>query len=345
MTTLTDIVSVQISRETQTVDRASFGIPLFVVDHGDTAATITERVTAYSGIAGVADDYAATDVAYKMAAAAFSQEIRPERVKICLKGTDETYVEALTAAVAADNDWYAIACETVLKADIEAIAAYVETLDKIYIARTADADVKTSATDDVASVLNAAEYDRTAVIYDSLAVTQYADAAWIGACIVNDPGSQTWAYWSLNGITYNSLTAAEADYAHAKKVTTYERVAGVNVTVGATVASGEYIDVMRGVDWLKARMQERIYGKIINAKKIPYTNAGIAIIETQVREQLDIAIEQGLIAPEPAYTVTVPDVLDTDEADRQARTLKNVNFRARLAGALHKVEIVGAVYA
>jgi len=341
MTQLSDIVNVQISRETESVDRQSFGTPLFMTE----ITTVATRVKSYANIDAVADDYAATDEAYKMAAAAFSQEIRPDRVKIGQKADAETYAEALQAVIDEDDDWYGLAIESTLEADILAVAAFIEPRVKIFIARTADADVITNATDDVASTLNAAEYDRTAVMFHKLAGSQYIDCAWLGDCLPRDPGSQTWMFKTLNTITFDNLTAGEKDYAHGKAANTYERVAGVNITQKGTMAGEEYIDVIRGIDWLTARIKERVFTRLINSPKIPFTNAGIAVIENAVREQLDIALDQDLIAPEPAYTVTVPDVLDTDELDRQNRQLKGVDFRARLAGAIHYVEIRGAVYA
>jgi len=345
MTELAEIINVQISRETQSVDRENFGIPMFVFEDSVGASSITDRVKSYSSIDGVSDDYAATDEAYKMAAAAFSADIRPNKIKIGKKATDETWPEALSAIVDLDDEWYGLACETIQESDIEDIAEWVEARTKIYIARTSDADVITNATDDIASTLEAAEYDRTAVVYHSLAASQYIDCAWLGDCLVRDPGSQTWMFKTLNTITYDSLTTTQSDSAHGKSANTYQRIAGVNITQKGTVSSGEFIDVIRGIDWLTARIKERVYTRLVNSPKIPFTNAGIAIIETAVREQLDISVDRDLIAPEPAYTVTVPDVLNTDEMDRQNRQLKGVEFRARLAGAIHYAEIRGTVYA
>lgn len=341
MTELNDIVNVQITRETQSVERENFGVPLFLCE----VDSVDERVKAYSNMDAVADDYSATDAAYKMAQAAFSQDLRPDRIMIGQKTAAETYVEGLDACVDYNDGWYAIAIDSAAESNILAVAAWAEARIKIFIARTADADVITNATDDVASTLNAAEYDRTAIIYHSSALTAYPDAAWLGNCLVRDPGSQTWKFKELDTIAFDSLTAGQADYAHGKKANTYERVAGQNITLDGTMASGEFIDIIRGIDWLTARIKERVYTRLINSPKIPFTNAGIAVIETAIREQLDIALERDFIAPEPEYTVTVPDVLDTDELDRQNRQLKGVSFRARLAGAIHYAEIRGTVYA
>jgi hypothetical protein len=341
MATLDSIVNVQISRETDTVDRASFGIPLFLT----TVAAVTDRVKTYANMEGVAADYADTETAYKMAQAAFSQEIRPNVVKIANKTAAETYTVALNAVVAADNDWYGLAIESIAAADIFEVATWTEARTKLFVARSADADIITNVTDDVASDLEAANFDRTALMYHPAAVSAYIDAAWLGNCLVLDPGSETWKFKTLGGIPVYTLTESQRQYALGKGANVYQRIAGVNITENGTVASGEYIDVMRGIDWLKARMQERIYSRLINAPKIPFTNAGIAVIEAAVRQQLDIAQAAGLIAPEPPYSVEVPDVLATDEMDRQRRELRGIKFRARLAGAIHYVEIRGAVYA
>lgn len=338
---LRDIVNVQISRETTAIDRESFGIAMFVVE--DNVFDSGERVRSYSSIAGVAEDFATTDSAYKMALAAFSQEVRLTRIKIGQKDVSEDWDEALTAISEVDDVWYGLACDTVDAAEIVEIAAWVEARTKIYIAKSSDSDVITNSTTDVGSDLQDANYARTALLWHSLATTTYPDCAWLGNCLVRDPGSQTWKFKTLPAITVDSFTATQKDAMIGKNVNFYERIAGVNITREGTMAEGEYIDVIRGIDWLTARIQERVYERLVNSPKVPYTNAGIAVIENCVREQLDIAVDRGVIAPEPPYTVTVPDVLDTDSADRADRILRDVEFEGRLAGAIHSVTITGVV--
>ncbi|MFC3227332.1 DUF3383 family protein [Marinibaculum pumilum] len=336
---LRDIVDVFIDRQTTVVTRAGFGVPLFV---GPTAA-FTERVRAYQNIDAVADDFAATDPEYLMAEAAFSQQPSPRQVKIGWKGGGETWTEALQAIVDEDDEWYGLAIDSETAADILEVAAFVEPRTKLYIARSADADILTAADDDVASDLVASAYARTALIYHSQAAAEYPDAAWLGKQLPTDPGSTTWMFKTLAGIPADSLTATQYNFALGKNVNIYTAVGGVNITQRGTVAEPEYIDVIRGVDWLTARITERVYTALVNQPKIPFTNAGIAIIETLLREQLDIAVERDVIAPEPPYTVTVPDVLDVDPIDRAQRILRDVNFSARLAGAIHEVIIRGTV--
>ena len=341
MTDITEIVDVQITRETAVVERANFGIPLIIVE----VSEIDERIRTYTSPAGVADDYLNTDEAYKMATAAFSAEVKPRYIKIAEKLDSETYVEGLQAAQALDDAWYGIAAETIDASDIQAIAAWVETQKKLYIARSADADIITTATDDVASLLDAGGYDRTAIIYDVNAATKYADIAWLADVLPRDPGSQTWAFKDLKTITANTLTTSESTRAHGKNANTYERVAGNDIIRNGTAASGEYLDIMRGVDWLESRITEEVFRALINTDKLPYDNDGIAVIENIIRQQIDIAIQRRFLSENPPPVITIPDVLDTEEADRVERILRDVSFSARLAGAIHKLIIRGTVSA
>lgn len=336
---LKDIVNVTISRETTAITQLGFGTALILVE----TDAFSERVRSYSDMDGVAEDFAESDVAYLMANAAFSQDIAPDRIKIGRRETIETWTEALQAIIDEDNDWYGLAAETIDAGDIEDIAEFIEARTKIYIARSDDADIITSATDDIASTLKAANYARTALIYHSQAASEYPDAAWLGNMLPRDAGSATWKFKTLPTIPTDTFTTNQKDNAIAKNANIYEEIAGVSITREGTMAVGEFIDVIQGVDFITARMEENVYERLVNSPKVPYTNNGIAVIETCVRNILDLAIQRQIIAPEPPYTVTVPDVLATQQADRANRLLRDVKFRARLAGAIHEVDINGVV--
>jgi hypothetical protein len=101
------------------------------------------------------------------------------------------------------------------------------------------------------------------------------------------------------------------------------------------------MDVMRGADWLSARIAERIYGALISNDKIPYTDAGISVIKNEILAQLDAGVARDFLAPIPEPTCTVPRAADVSAALKGARSLEDVTFRAVLAGAVHKVAIEG----
>ena len=92
-------------------------------------------------------------------------------------------------------------------------------------------------------------------------------------------------------------------------------------------------------------MRERIFGVQLNAPKIPFTNAGIGRIVTEVRAQLEDGRTVGGIDPDVPFTVTAPLASEVSSADRAARVLSGVEFNAKLAGAIHQLEISGNVSA
>lgn len=95
--------------------------------------------------------------------------------------------------------------------------------------------------------------------------------------------------------------------------------------------------------WLEARLIERIWFRLVNSKKIPYTAAGMTIIEAEIRAQLTEGVRVGGIAEAPAFQVYVPSVLSLEPNLRASRVLEGVTFEARLAGAVHKIKIRGVV--
>ena len=100
-----------------------------------------------------------------------------------------------------------------------------------------------------------------------------------------------------------------------------------------------------GVDWLYARIQEQVFYRIINKKKLPMTQAGATIIGAEIRSVLSQGVANGLIADAPAFKVTEPNVLAIPELQRAQRIMGSFNFTARLAGASHGVVIYGTVAA
>jgi hypothetical protein len=112
---------------------------------------------------------------------------------------------------------------------------------------------------------------------------------------------------------------------------------------GGLVAANEYLDVVRFRDWLTSRLQERIFARLAGNKKIPFTDTGIAIIEAEIRGQLDEGVQVGGLAADPEPTVTVPLASAVTTANKQARHLTPVYFTATLAGAIHKLTIEGTV--
>lgn len=95
------------------------------------------------------------------------------------------------------------------------------------------------------------------------------------------------------------------------------------------------------VDWIYARLQEQIFYRLVNTRKIPYTEAGATMIENEIRSVLTQAQANGGI---DTFTVTSPRVLSIPEIQRAAREMGVFKFVARLQGAVSIVRIEGVVH-
>ncbi len=261
----------------------------------------------------------------------------------------EDWVSATIPAVRAVKDqWYMLSIDTHVDATVLAVAAYIEgikaTSPKFYVFSSAASDIKTSATTDIFSLVKALSYTHTAYIYSGMA-TSYAECGLVGRFAPEQAGSNIWEQKTIVGLTVDTLTPDEISYIHGKNGATYENVGSVDVVIGGKCADGGWIDESIFVDWLKSRIQESVWALLVNTRKVGYTSAGAAAIEGSMRSVMAEGIQVGGLAADPAPVVTVPNILNLSSAQRATRTLPDVTFTARLAGAIRATTISGTVYA
>jgi hypothetical protein len=246
------------------------------------------------------------------------------------------------AVKAEDNDFYGVILTSQSPAEYDALAkpAGVEGDVRLMVATSGDTDILSGGGlgQDLANL----NLNRTALLYHNQSF-EYADAAWMGALFPTDPGSATWAFKTLVGISADILTDTQISQLQSTYSNYYVTFAGVDITQTGRASSDRFLDITRGIDWLTARIQERVFTVLANAAKVPFTDTGIAIIETELRAQLQDAIDQGVLADSPAPSVSVPLAANVPVADRANRILPDVSFTAQLAGAIQEVQIVGTV--
>lgn len=246
----------------------------------------------------------------------------------------------LAAIAAVDNDWYGLVLTTHGAAEIAAAAAYALSNGKVFLANSTDSDIVLTGSSDIASTLEAASNTRTGVIYNR-DMRAYAACAAMGRWFSQTPGATTLHMKTLQGVTVDALTASELSEARSKNAITYVDTSGIKHTFDGKMASGRFADITRGIDWTEARMQEAVAAAVANAEKIPYTAAGIAVIESAMRGVLSEGEGNALFAS--GWAVIVPALEDVPLADKASRTLNNMDFSATLQGAIHSVNIQGSV--
>ena len=280
-------------------------------------------------------------------------------LSVSAQGGASNLATDMEAIKAADNTWYGWSLVERSDSLISQGAAWTETQSKLFFARTATSSVWSSATDDVASQLKSQQYLRTVLIADRNAATQYPDAATMGRFFTKDPGATVFALKSLASMTPSAFSDAEKGYLIDKNVNTYEQYSdntylfgvGTDLKASGRVASGEWIDVVRDRDWMINDIQTAIASVLIRNDKVPYTNAGIALIVNTLRARLQNAQTQGVIAPDeqdsdsntvPGFKISYPNAADVD-ADIKASRILYITFDALLAGAIQLVQITGTL--
>jgi len=269
--------------------------------------------------------------------------------RTCLTAQDTTADPGLSTDISAvrtntdgNDDWYCLILDSSGKAEIEAVASVIETAPKLFMAVSNDEDILSASTTDVASVLQDNNYARTALLWH-----QHPDdgpeAGWAGGLLPKDPGSVTWKFKTIAGsiVTSPDLSPSEVSSLEGKNGNSYRLRQGVSMTAQGTTGSGEFIDITRFIDFLKARIQERVFFSLASLDKVPFTDQGIAIIENDLRAVLNLGIRVGGLSNDPEPTITVPKAADVDPIDKNNRLLPDVDFQATLAGAIHAVEING----
>jgi hypothetical protein len=246
---------------------------------------------------------------------------------------------------AGNDDWYGLVADAWGADEIEALATAIESAGpKIYIAETQDTDVVGPSSADIASILQTAALDRTAIIFNNDLDPSPA-SAWLGSGLPTTPGSITWKFRTLSTVSASALLTGGIANADGKNANTYTETGGINITAEGVMSSGEFIDVTRFIDWLTARIKENVFRALAINPKIPFTNSGIQAIVAEVEGVLRQGIFNGGINPDEDLIVTAPLASEVDANDRASRILPDISFIATLAGAIHKTVIRGKVVA
>ncbi len=265
----------------------------------------------------------------------------------------ETIPQTMAAITRYDNDWYGWAIASRAQADILAAAAWTESVRKLFGTSIAEAGAyNPESTTDTGYLLYNNNYYRTFWSYHKDAATDYPDCAVFARCFAILPGGETWALKKLAGVTADGLTETQYNAITKKNGNTFERFRNISVTQNGKVAAGEWIDVIRFRDWLQEEITVNVVNALINSDKVPYTDEGIAVIEAQIRQALELGTRRGGIAPieydadgneNYGYTISVPLSSEISANQKASRILQDVTFTARLAGAIHVVEIKGSL--
>lgn len=258
--------------------------------------------------------------------------------------TAESLTTALNTVQLANNDWYGLVSYSHVKADVLEVAAWAQAAKKFYSSSSNDTTIINSTlssdTTSIATALKTAGYDHVQLLYSGSSAL-FPEAALLSVFLSQDAGTNIQAFKSLAGIPVDNLSDTQASNARSKYANTYELVGGQNIILNGQMSDGTFSDLIRDIDWIKSNLVTAIYSRLVNLGKLAYTDQGISVIEQQVRNVLKQALDKGIIADDPAYTVTVPKAVDVSSNNRANRFLPDVKWTARMAGSIQSVAVAG----
>lgn len=338
----------------------------------DQATTITAVATAIDAIAGVS---ASVTGSREITVVADPDVIYSGVITIgnfTVTGGASQATETVTTTVAGtfegswlndisgdDSDWYCLlypATNASTQAGANRLyraAGLVETAspDKVFIAQSAQASIASGGASAITTLLAALNYNRTAIIYHET-TTEHLAAGWASRVLARDIDTRAtqWARVHVSGITAGDYTTSErsAIVDTDSYASYYASQGGSARTFGGTMASGRHIDVQTTIDLTTARLEEGILGVLNRAVdaggKVPYTNAGVAIIAAEIRAvfaRLEAAGHWDAFVPDDNTRdwLVVPDVANATSGQRSARTLPAFEATRTLAGAVYNITI------
>lgn len=280
----------------------------------------------------------------------------------------------LTSIANQNNTWYTILSPYVSAVEIVGIAKYAQSNTKSFIYQTSDSnciqiggasDVTLAAANaaptqppvtataaSVMALLANAGYTRSMGIYTQT-LLNFTDGAWAGDKLWTTPGSETWAYATLAGVSAAVLTETQRNNVvgtlgvpSTKYGNVYESVGGINITELGITPGENFFDTIRFLDWVNATIQTTILAAFASASasgtKIPYTQQGITFVCGLVMGVLKQGVAQGGFAA-GTLSVPVPALSGISAANLNARNLPNIAWSATEAGAINTAAVQGNV--
>ncbi|WP_061216220.1 DUF3383 family protein [Leptospira santarosai] len=284
---------------------------------------------------------------YKLVQAIFSGSPRAEKVAVLRLGSFATLSSEL-ADLRNDgfDDWFWLLTTTRTLSEIEIASKYMKALEKLYICATADQAAPDQLKDHANTILTVSNH-----------ADEFPDAGWFGRCGSAPIGSIAWDSKQLNGQKNSDVTMSEQSQILAKNGNVIREMGGVNVTWEGKTMSGQYIDVVIGRYYLKARLQEAYHSLKINNDRISMTIGGLRLLEAALREVFRDCGRRGVIAGvedadgrsrsdlgDYQYRLFMPErISDIPTNDRANRKISQIKFTCTVGGGINKIEISGTM--
>lgn len=184
-------------------------------------------------------------------------------------------------------------------------------------------------------------------------VTEHIDAAAVAEIGSRTPGSVTWKFRRLNGVTPQFLDEDEMNaiddihaIAYVIKHNAPQTSEGWQSFVEEGMVAPRYIDNVHGQAWVRLDVERRLDATLRREDKVFYDDRGIIRLETALKLTLKEAAAMGIVGERnglPIYKTQAAPVDDQDEVDIVNRKYRGLEYQYLNSGAIHEVWARGSV--
>lgn len=262
------------------------------------------------------------------------------------------------------QSWYGLFVCTASDTDHLDIAEYIEGTNTkhMYGVNTQEAGVLVANnTTNIAYKLKQLEFKKTTTQFSSNSL--YAVVSLLARILTTDYQANksviTLMYKQEPGVVAERLNQTQVNALASFNCNVFvEYDNNTAIIQNGVVASGDYVDIITGADWLSIDIQNAVYNLLYTSTtKIPQTDDGNHLISSVITARLDQAVANGFLAPgvwqqggfgilkqgdylPTGYYVYVPDIDTQSQADRAARKSVPFQIAAKCSGAIHYVDIL-----
>lgn len=308
---------------------------------------------------------AAATIGYASGALAEQMKLTVATALLPVPGADaETAKECAVTLADKSGEWYglAFAAPDITVDDHLAVAAFVNASAKSRIYGVTDTDTRAmdkAWTQDIASRAKAAGHNRVLAAYSA---NPYAIiSALARAFTVNFSANRstiTLKFKQLVGITAEGLSETQANALLVKNCNVFAAYDNdTAIFQEGVMAGGAWFDEIHGTDWLQNAIQTEVWNLFYQSKtKVSQTDGGVNRVVTRITSVLDRAVNNGLVAPgtwngdsfgqleqgdylPKGYYVYAGLVDDQAQSEREERKAPPIQIAAKMAGAIHSVDI------
>lgn len=261
------------------------------------------------------------------------------------------------------QQWYAVVVPQAASSDHQAISTFIEgtTTYHLYGVTTQDANVLVaSAQTDIAFLLAQVKPNRTIVQYSS--TSPYAITSLLGRILTTNYQANntviTLMYKQEPTVTAENLNQTQISALEGKNCNVFVLYNNNTAIIEPGVcSSGLFADITIGSAALVVGIQTALYNLLFTSPtKIPQTNSGMHILATGIEAQCSQFVSNGLLAPgiwnsagfgsinqgdqlSKGYYVFTPPIDQQPQSQRAARLSVAFQVAAKLAGAVHDVQL------